>query len=155
MVADHLIQIRDESKSKYLPGYQDVLFHHTTTNLILLSVRAQREIQTYFAFLTTRFNNLDKDDLVNFKQLLEYLRGTKYMKFTLSVESLEIFKRWVDWSYNTNDYFKGRASELMYIEIWVYTKFLWGKNNFKSSTEFELKGPDDTLPVVLWGKIIS
>ena len=42
LVEDHLIQIRGEIKSKYLPEYQDVLFHHTTANLILLSGRAQR-----------------------------------------------------------------------------------------------------------------
>ena len=42
LVAEHLIKIRGEIKSKYLPEYQDVLFHHTTANLILLSGRAQR-----------------------------------------------------------------------------------------------------------------
>ena len=42
LVEDHLIQIRDEIKSKYLPEYQDVLFHRTTTNLILMSGRAKK-----------------------------------------------------------------------------------------------------------------
>ena len=37
------------------------------------------------------------------------------MKFTLSVESLEIVKWWLDWSYNTHDYFKGNTGALMYL----------------------------------------
>ena len=42
------------------------------------------------------------------KRLLKYLKGTKHMKLTLGVESLLVFKWWIDTSYKTHYNCKGR-----------------------------------------------
>jgi hypothetical protein len=46
------------------------------------------------AFLTTRVKSPDKDDWRKLKRVLKYLNlnGTKYLKLTISVESLGILK---------------------------------------------------------------
>ena len=44
--ADHLFNVRDADKAKYLPEEKDIAFHHTTDQLLFLSSRARRDIQT-------------------------------------------------------------------------------------------------------------
>jgi len=52
--ADHLFKVRDEGDAKKLPEEQAVAFHRTTAQLLFLSGRARRDIQTAVAFLATR-----------------------------------------------------------------------------------------------------
>ena len=59
---DHLITVRDEGKTHYLPEEQAHTFHHILSQLISISVRSLQDIQTTVAFLATRVNNTDKYD---------------------------------------------------------------------------------------------
>ena len=59
-VACHLMQMCDETESKYLYEEQAVVFHHTTAQLLFLYGRARRDNQTYVALLTTRVKILTK-----------------------------------------------------------------------------------------------
>jgi hypothetical protein len=58
--ADHLFQTREDGKK--LPEEQAAAFHWTTAQLLFLSGRARRDIQTAVAFLTTRVKQPDEDD---------------------------------------------------------------------------------------------
>ena len=60
--ADHLLSVRDADKAKYLPEEKAIAFHHTTAQLLFLSSRARRDIQTDVSFLTTRVKKPDEDD---------------------------------------------------------------------------------------------
>ena len=59
---DHLFSVRDADEAKYLPEEKAILFHHTTAQLLLLSSRVRRDIQTDVSFLTTRVKKPDEED---------------------------------------------------------------------------------------------
>ena len=52
-IADHLFKVIVDNKAKKLPEEHASPFHMTTTQLLLLSGRACRDIQTAMGFLTT------------------------------------------------------------------------------------------------------
>ena len=58
--ADHLFQTREDGKR--LPEEQAAAFHRTTAQLLFLSGRVRRDIQTAVAFLTTLIKQPDEDD---------------------------------------------------------------------------------------------
>jgi hypothetical protein len=54
--------VRDKKETKLLEEDQALAFHHTVAQLLFMCTRAQQDIQTAVAFLTTRVKNPDKDD---------------------------------------------------------------------------------------------
>ena len=75
--ADHLFSIRDpeetEKLGKWLNEEQAQHVHHAVAQLLFLSVRARRDIQTAVSFLTTRVRKPDEDDWGKLKRVLQYL----------------------------------------------------------------------------------
>ncbi len=57
----HLFKIRDKDEAQYLPKSQAQQFHRTVAQLLFLSCRARRDIQTSIAFLTSRVKDPDGD----------------------------------------------------------------------------------------------
>ena len=51
---ENLFKVRDESEAKFLDEEMARHFHHAVAQLLFLSCRARRDIQTAVAFLTTR-----------------------------------------------------------------------------------------------------
>ena len=51
-------------------------------------MRARPDIQTAVLFLTKRVREPDEHDWDKLKRVLKYLKGTMYMKLTLSVDNL-------------------------------------------------------------------
>jgi hypothetical protein len=81
---------------KFLNKEQAMQFHHTVAQTLFVSTRVRRDIQTVVAFLTTRVKRPDEDDWGKLKRLLRYLKGTKHLKLTLSVDTLSRIRWWVD-----------------------------------------------------------
>ena len=88
--ADHLFSVRDTDEAKCLPAEKAIPFHHTTAQLLFLSSRARRDIQTAVSFLTVRVKKPDKYDWVKLKRALKYLNGTRRLKLTLTIESMGV-----------------------------------------------------------------
>jgi hypothetical protein len=90
--SDHLFQIRDpeetEKEGKFLNDAKKNRFHHTVAQLLFITCRVRGDIANPVAFLTTRVKKLDEDNWGKLKRVLKYLKGTKYMKLTLSVSDL-------------------------------------------------------------------
>jgi hypothetical protein len=84
--AEHLFMVRDKKETKTLEEDQVLAFHNTIAELLFMCTRAQQDIQTAVAFLTTRVKNPDKDDWGKLKRVLKYLNGTKYLKLKLTAE---------------------------------------------------------------------
>ncbi len=61
--ADHLFKIRDEKDATPLEEERALAFHHTVAQLLSMSTRARRDIQTAVAFLTTQVKDPDKDEV--------------------------------------------------------------------------------------------
>ena len=75
--ADWMFQVRQNKGAKpiHKEQYQD--FHHVVDQVLFLSSRAQRDIQTTVSLFTTRVNSPDEDDWVNLKHILKQLKGTE------------------------------------------------------------------------------
>ncbi len=110
------------------------------------------DIATPVAFLTTRVKKPDEDDWGKLKRVLKYLKGTKYMKLTLSVSDLNNIRWWVDASYNTHEDCKGHTGGMMVLGKSGKGALLRmckkQKLNMRSSCEGELVGIDDVLPLI-------
>ena len=90
--ADHMFSVRDADEAKYLPEEMAVAFHHTTAQLLFLSTRARRYIQTAVSFLITRVNKPDKDYWGKLKIALKYLNGMRRLKLTLTIKFMGFIK---------------------------------------------------------------
>ena len=116
-------------------------------------MRARPDIQTPIAFLTKRVRAPDEDDWGKLKRVLQYLKGTMYLKLTLTVDSLNTIRWWVDASYGVHADLKGHTGMMMSLGKGATMSFSRGqKLNCRSSTEAEIIGIDDAIPDIMWGK---
>lgn len=69
------------------------MLHHVVAQLIFMSKRSRRDIHTEASILTTRVKRPDVNDQGKLKRMLKYLKGTKYIKLKLRVESMVVV-RW-------------------------------------------------------------
>ena len=86
-------------------------------------------------------------------RMTKYLKETRGLKLTLSVNEMSTIKWWIDASYATHDDCKGRRGAIMSLGKGAVT---CAPNKHKiqgrSSTDNELIGVHDTLLQVLWTK---
>ena len=155
--SEHLFQVRDteetERLGKFISKEQAQQFHHSVAQCLFVSSRVRRDIQTTVAFLTTRVKRPDEDDWGKLKRLLKYLKGTKHMKLTLRVDSLNCIRWWVDASYNVHDDCRGHTGAMMSLGRGAEISFSRKQRlNVRSSCEGELVGIDDALPLILWAR---
>ena len=116
-------------------------------------MRARPGIQTDIAFLTKRVRGPDEDDWGKLKRVLKYLKGTRNMNLTLTVENMNTVSWWVDASYGVQMDCKGHTGMMMSLGKEAAMSFSRGqKLNVKSSTEAELVVVDDAIPQMMWGK---
>ena len=128
-----------------------MVFHHTTAQLLFLSSRARRDIQTAVAFLTTRVKAPDEDDWGKLKRVLRYLKGTRGLRLTLTASDMSTVKWWIDASYAQHWDSKGHTGGMMSLGKGAVTsKSNKQKIQGRSSTEDELIGVFDMLPQVIW-----
>ena len=85
------------------------------------------------------------------RRVLKYLKGTKYMKLTLTIDNLLMIRWWVDALDRTHHDCKGHTGSMMSLGGGaVVSSSTKHKINTKSSTESELVALDDALPMILW-----
>ena len=111
----------------------------------------RRDIQTAVSFLTARVKKPDKVDWGKLKRSLKYLKVTRRLKLTLTIESMGVIKWFVDGSHNTHWDCKGHGGAMMvmgYGAISSYSRRI--KVNTRSSTETKLVSVDAYMPEVLW-----
>ena len=110
-----------------------------------------RDIQTEVSFVTTRVKSMDGDGWGKLKTVLKYLKGTKYTKLTLRVNSLLVTNGWIYEYYNTHDYCRGHTGTMKILgKGSVVSLSLNQRLNVKISTEGELVGLHDGMSVDLW-----
>jgi hypothetical protein len=147
--SDHLFTVSEEPE--YLDDTTSELFHHLTAKLLFLAKRARPDIQTVVAFLTTRVKRPDKDDYKKLARVIKYLRGSPDLALTLEGDDAHVIKWWVDASFAVQTDMKSHTGGTMSLgKGSVYSASTRQKINTKSSTEAELVGVDDVMPLVLW-----
>ena len=70
--ADYLFKICKKCDAAQLPEELAVIFHHTVAQLLFVSQRARRDIQTPVSFLTKRVKAHDRDDWNKLVRCLQY-----------------------------------------------------------------------------------
>lgn len=147
--ADYLFRVRDDAPK--LPEEQAQLFHRFVAKLVFVIARARRDLAVATSFLTTRVKEPDEDDWGKLRRVMQYIKGTINMPLILSAESMTMPKWWIDASYAVHDDCKGQLGGALSFGLGMALIFCRKqKLNVKSSTEAELVGVDDGLPLVLW-----
>ncbi len=126
-------------------------FHTIVAKTLYATKRARPDTCLAISFLTTRLRAPDTDDWEKLYHLMEYLRGDRDQPLILGADTDGLLIWYVDASSavhpnmcrHTGDGFTlGRG-----FPISVSTK---QKLNTRSSTESELVGVDDMMPVICW-----
>ena len=82
---------------------------------------------------------------------MRYLRATKELCLTLEAESLQVIRWWVDASFAVHQDMRSHTGGAMSLGRGaIYSTSTRHKLNTKSSTEAELVGVDDVMPMILW-----
>jgi hypothetical protein len=115
--------------------------------LLFMCTKAQQDIQTAVAFITTRVKSPDEDDWGKLKRVLKYLDGTKYLKLRLSVENMGMLKWYVDGSHDVHPDCRGHGGALFSMGKGVIMSYLRKlKLNTRSSMESALITADMYMP---------
>ena len=147
---DYLFNVQDDKEARLLDKEQAVAFHHMVAQVLFMSTRAWRDIQTAVAFLTTRMKAPDEDAWGKLKWVLKFLNGMRPLKLTVSI---------ITWDCQ-NGTLLGPTMCTGTVENMV-ALFTMGKGgvssysrkiklNSKSLTEMELVLADMYMPELLW-----
>ncbi len=118
--------------------------------LLFLCNRVKQDIQVAVAFLTPRVKKPNIDDWGKLRRVLKYLKGTKYMKLTLTTDNLSMIRWWVNASDCTHHDCKDHTGSMMSLGGILVSSSTKHKINTKSLTESELVALDNACPVILW-----
>ena len=147
--ASHLNEVNDNAEK--LSDTMHDTFHHLTAKILYLSKRARPDLQTAVSFLTTRIMQPDIDDWKKLSRCLKYLWGTRGLPMILGGNDEVNLKWWIDASFAAHPDMRSHTRVTMSLGHGCpYSSTIKQKINTKSSTEAELVGVDDGLPMVIW-----
>jgi hypothetical protein len=122
-------------------------FHSMTAKVLYLAKRVRPECLTAVAFLSTRVNECDIDDIQKLKRLLGYLKGSRERGIILRIGASMRVRAYIDAAYGVHQE-SGKSHTGCAIVIGdggpVYNKSTKQKIVTKSSTEAELVGLSNT-----------
>ena len=119
--------------------------------LLFLCKRAQPDIQTAVAFLSTCVKQPDCDDYKKLGCVMKYLRKTITLTLMLEADDLQLIHWWIDGAFATHRDMRSHTGGAMTLGKGViYGTSTRQKLNTRSSTEAELVAIDDCMSQVLW-----
>ena len=128
-----------------------MFFHHNVAKLLFLCKRAQPDIQTAVAFLSTHVKQPDCDDYKKLGRVMKYLQKTITLTLTLEADDLQLIHWWIDGAFATHQDMRSHTGGAMTLGKGViYGTSTRQKLNTHSSTEAELVAIDDCMSQVLW-----
>jgi hypothetical protein len=126
-------------------------YHRLTAKLLYLCKRARPDLQPTIAFLTTRVTQPDNDDWNKLTRAIRYLRDSKDLYLTLEADEGIDVKWWIDASFAVHPDMRSHTGGTLSLgKGSVYSMSRKQRINTKSSTEAELVGVDDAMPLVVW-----
>lgn len=148
--ADHLHNVNEVDPEP--PAENDAkCFHTMTAKMLFLSKRARPDIQQGVAFLTARVKGPNTDNHKKLSGVVKHLRADPHLALTLEADDAHAVKWWVDASFAAHTDMKSHTGATM--SIGKGSQHLTStrqKLNAKSSTEAELVGASDVVPMVSW-----
>jgi hypothetical protein len=143
----------DESLVNLKPAEAEV-FHKVVAKLLYVALRGRPDILLAVIFLCTRVSKSTTEDQGKLHRLLEYIKGTMHLEYTLGADHLTKFCTWIDASYAVHPDMKSHTGGIMSLGTGGFLpKSMKQKLNTKSSTEAEVVGASDYLPHTLWVKM--
>lgn len=150
---DHLFKVREEGAVPLDKDMADA-FHHSTAQLLFISNRVRRDIQTPISFLAKRVKAPDNDNWGKLRRLLKYLNGTRRLKLRLKINSIDDITNltwYVDAAHAVHWDSKGHAGAMLMLGVGALSSYSRSlKLNTRSFTETELVSVDLYLPQILW-----
>jgi hypothetical protein len=142
-----------DDTSNLLGKREREMFHSVSAKLLYVSLRARVDLLLAIAFLCTRVSKSTEQDLLKLKRVLQYIRGSMDLEYTVGADDLGRFRTWVDASYATHQDMKSHTGGAMsFGRGGILCKSTKQKLNTKSSTEAEFVGASDYLPSTIWVK---
>jgi hypothetical protein len=147
--ASNLFTVRKDAEK--LDNERAETYHHITAQLLYLCQRARPDLQPTVAFLTTRVTQPDIDDWKKLTRCIRYLRDSKELYLTLEADDGVDIKWWIDASFAVHPDMKSHTgATVSFGKGSVYSMSRKQRINTKSSTEAEIIGVDDGMPLVIW-----
>ena len=148
----NLFDVNDEAAP--LDKIESESFHSVVAKLLYVSTRARMDLLLAVGFLCTRVSKSTTEDQAKLKRVLEYIKGTMDLEYTVGADTMSKLRTWVDASYAVHPDMKSHTGGVMSLGIGgIICKSTKQKLNTKSSTEAELVGASDYLPNTMWVKM--
>jgi hypothetical protein len=143
-----------DDTSEPLSREESEAFHSVSAKLLYVSLRAQVDLLLAIAFLCTRVSKSTKQDQSKLKRVLQYIKGTMDLEYTVGADDMGKIRTWVDASYAVHpDMRRSHTGGTMSFGCGgILCKSSKQKLNTKSSTEAEFVGASDYLPNTIWVK---
>jgi hypothetical protein len=126
-------------------------FHTIVAKTLYVTKRARPDTCLAIAFLTTRVRAPDTDDWEKLCHLMEYLRGNHNRPLIVGADNDGLLMWYVDASFAVHPNIHGHTGgELTMGRGFLISVSTKQKLNTKSSTECELVGVDDMMPIICW-----
>ena len=126
-------------------------YHHISVQLLYLCQHAHPDLQTAVAFLMTRVMQPNIDDCKKLTRCIQYLCDSKDLYLTLEADNEINIKWWIDASFAIHpDMRSHTGGTMLFGKGLVYSMSRKQHLNTKSSTEAEIVGVDDGMPLVMW-----
>ena len=110
--ANHLIKVNKTTRK--LGKKDSQAFYTIVEKMLFMCKRAQPDILTKLALLSTRGRDPDKDKKLSW--ILEYLSGTRDLVLTLESDGARTVKWWMDVAFTVHHYMKSHTGGMMSME---------------------------------------
>jgi hypothetical protein len=148
---DDLFVVNEDAEK--LSEESSTAFHNLVPKTLYAGKGARPDASTAIAFLTTRVRAPDIDDWRKLSHLMEYLRVDRLRPLIMSADGSRVLMWYVDASFavhpNMRSHTGGGLTMGRGFPIVNSTK---QKLNTRSSTESELVGVDNMMPIVVWSR---
>ena len=149
--AEHLFDVDDTCEP--LPESRRKILNSIVAKLLYVATKGRPDLYVPIAFLTSRVSKATTDDWKKLARLLSYIKHTRDLVLTLSAESLNIVKWYVDAAYGVRDDYKSQSGMVMTLGQGVLLgKSVKQKLNAKSSSEAEIIATSDAASQMLWAR---
>ncbi len=146
---DNLFMVNEDCKK--LSDEAAAAFHTILAKAIYVTKRARPDISLAIALLTMRVRSPNIEDWEKLRPLMEYLRGDRDRPLILGADNEGMLMWYANALFAVHSNMRGHSGGGMTMgrgfPISVSTK---QKLNTKSSTESELVGVDNMMPIIMW-----
>ena len=109
------------------------------------------DIQTSMYFMCTRVHDTYIDNWKKLQRTIRYLEASRCLPLTLEADGIMIIKWWIDTSYGVQEDYQGHMGGTISLgKVHPHSKYSKQKLNIQSSTESELVGTENIMPMMLW-----